>query len=165
MDPHGKPVEGTPKNWLQYYISESNNNIEGKEQAHPGIQEVKPVEIIEKVSNPAIKDDSENINLKKRTAEEQKPAKKPTKKVESTVEEESEEEVKPAKSKAKQAKKQVVEEEEEEVKPKKKTKVAKKPKSDTEEVEEAEEEEVVKPKKKAKVVTKKPKHESEDEED
>ena len=69
LDPHGKPVEGTPKNWIQYYVSETNNNIEGKEQAHPGIQEVKPVEIIEKVSNPAVKkEESESINLKKRTA-------------------------------------------------------------------------------------------------
>ena len=134
MDTHGKPVEGTPKNWLQYYISESNNNIDGKEQVHPGIQEVKPVEtetvkpVTEKKKEV---DESENVNLKKRTS-----------KKEVVVEVEEVEEI-------------------EEVKPKKKSKVAKKPKSDTEE---EVEEEVVKPKKKAKSA-KKSKPEPEQEED
>ena len=32
LDKHGKPNPSTPKNWIQYFISDENNNITAKPQ-------------------------------------------------------------------------------------------------------------------------------------
>jgi H/ACA ribonucleoprotein complex subunit 4 len=119
LDKHGKPTPSTPGNWMKYYISEDNNNIE----AQPA-----PVQVVE----------TDNGTTEKKA----KKAKKPVE------EDEEEEEPQPVKKSSKKAKKQEEEdEEEEEPQPVKKSKKAKK--QQEEEDDEEEEPEPVKKKKKA----------------
>jgi len=98
LDKHGKPTPSTPANWIKYYVSEDNNNIEG----------TAPVE-----NNGA--------------AEAEKKVKKPKKVVEEE-ESEEEPEPEPVKKKKKKQPVEEEEEEEEEVtepvKKKKKSKTA-----------------------------------------
>jgi len=47
LDPHGKPTPQTPGTWLNYYISEENNNLDKKAEVQPQEEEA-PVEVKKK---------------------------------------------------------------------------------------------------------------------
>jgi len=146
LDKHGKPTESTPKTWLTYYVSETNNNIDpnnapagrapGQLEAIDNADKTGKAasDKILKKKEAAIEDEDTTITKKNK----EKPVAVTKRKVSEPVEESEEEEKPKKKSKAK---KPVSDEEEEEVQPKKKTKVQKK---------DVEEEEEVKPKKKSK---------------
>jgi H/ACA ribonucleoprotein complex subunit 4 len=97
LDQHGKPNPTTPSNWMKYYISEDNNNVEAP--AQPLVTEVEaPAEKkVKKAKKPVEEEEEEE--------EEPQPVKK-SKKAKKVVEEEEEEEEEPepVKKKKKQIK-------------------------------------------------------------
>jgi len=51
LDTHGKPTATTPGNWVKYYVSEENNNLDGNGKApvaQPQEEEEAPVEVKKK---------------------------------------------------------------------------------------------------------------------
>jgi len=98
LDKHGKPIPETPKSWVQYYISDTNQNIE----AIPvKAEEAAPVETKKKRKESG----ESETNLKKRS--------KKVAKTEEAEEEVAEEEAPPVKKKTKVSKKKVESEDEE----------------------------------------------------
>lgn len=110
LDKHGKPNPTTPSNWLKYFVSEENTNIEGAVETVPAAA----AEKVKKAKQPVVEEEEEEVA-------EPVPKKKKAKKA---VESEDEEEEQPKKKKSK-AKAPVDSDEEEEAEPVKKKKASK----------------------------------------
>jgi len=99
LDKHGKPTPTTPANWIKYYISEDNNNVDGaKAQPAAAEEEAAPVATEKKAKKPKKVVEEED---EEEQPEPEPVKKKKAKKVVEEDDEEEQEEEEPAKKKKK----------------------------------------------------------------